>query len=72
MDLGANALEWTASPLEPGTPSDVEACAPTGCYVVRGGSFSDRSVWLHAVLRSRFKLDAIVANVGFRCVKSLP
>ncbi|HEY0465941.1 MAG TPA: SUMF1/EgtB/PvdO family nonheme iron enzyme, partial [Polyangiaceae bacterium] len=72
LDLAGNVLEWTATRLDPRSRVDQEHCRSVGCAVTRGGSFLDRSVWLHAALRSRFKLSDVVDNVGFRCAKDLP
>jgi formylglycine-generating enzyme required for sulfatase activity len=69
FDLGGNVSEWTGSPFEPSNPAEREKCAALGCREVRGGSYRDGSVWLHAAIRSRFAADQISENVGFRCLK---
>lgn len=72
LDLAGNVLEWTATRLDSPNAADLRYCGNAGCAVARGGSYLDRSVWLHSALRSRFKLADIVDNLGFRCVKDLP
>jgi formylglycine-generating enzyme required for sulfatase activity len=72
LGLAGNVLEWTATQLDSMNGADQRYCGNVGCAVARGGSYVDRSVWLHSALRSRFKLSDVVDNVGFRCVKDLP
>jgi formylglycine-generating enzyme required for sulfatase activity len=72
LDLAGNVLEWTATRLDSPNGADQHYCGNVGCAVARGGSYVDRSVWLHSALRSRFKLVDVVDNLGFRCVKDLP
>jgi formylglycine-generating enzyme required for sulfatase activity len=71
-DLAGNVLEWTASRFDARAAADRERCGDTGCAIVRGASYLDRSVFLHAVLRGRLKLNEVVDSVGFRCAKDLP
>lgn len=72
LGLAGNVLEWTATQLDSMNGADQRYCGNVGCAIARGGSYVDRSVWLHSALRSRFKLSDVVDNVGFRCVKDLP
>jgi serine/threonine-protein kinase len=67
FDLAGNVGEWTASSFAGLTPAERTHCEAAACRIVRGGSYREGAVWLHAAIRSRFAAEEVLENVGFRC-----
>jgi sulfatase modifying factor 1 len=69
FDLGGNVREWTASEFVGATEEERKACYDDDCRVVRGGSYQDAAVWLHAAIRNRFGAGQTAPTIGFRCAQ---
>lgn len=68
FDMHGNVSEWVWDPYRAQPSAKANAGGPR---VVRGGSFFDPPKHIRSADRNQLDADRVVANVGFRCARSI-